>query len=64
MDYAYDFRDIKYYAFDYRLGEFDKTGTYLDNYELEGNSKYFQIKHFMVYKVEYINNYNDCYTKK
>ena len=61
---AYDFCDIKYYQIDNRLGEFDKTGTYLDNYELEGNSKYFQVKHFMVYKVDYINNYNDYYTKK
>ena len=51
---GYDFRDIKYNNLNYRLGEFDKTGTYLDNYELEGNSRYFQVKHFMVYKVEYI----------
>ena len=60
----YNFNELKLHLLENRVGEFDKTGTYLDNYELEGNSKYFQVKHFMVYKVEYINENNDCYTKK
>ena len=59
----YNFNDIKIISFEQKLGELDKTGNYLDDYELEGNSKYFQVKHFMVYKVEFI-NYNDCYPTK
>jgi len=60
----YDFTDIKFSYFLDRKGVFDKTGTYLDNYELEGNCRFFRVKHFMVYKVEYINNNNDYYTAK
>ena len=53
-NYGYDFNDITFSSFDERIGIFDKTGTYLDKYELEGNSKKFYVKHFLVYTVEYI----------
>ena len=58
-----DFTDLKF-SFHNRFGTFDKTGTYLGNYELDGDNKYFYAKYFLVYKVEYINNYDNCYQTK
>jgi len=52
--YGYFFNDITFCSFDERIGKFDKSGTYLDKYELEGNNNKFLVKHFLVYKVEYI----------
>ena len=51
---GYHFRDITFCHYDGRKGTFAKSGTYLDKYELEGNNNEFFVKHFLVYKVEYI----------
>ena len=51
---GYHFQDITYCSFSSRKGTFDTSGTYLDKYELEGNSSSFYIKHFWVYMVENI----------
>ena len=51
---GYHFTDITFCHYDGRKGEFGRSGTYLDKFELEGNSKTFYIKHFFVYKVDYI----------
>ena len=51
---GYHFSDIEYCSFSTKQGSFGKTGIYLNEYELEGNSSYFYIKQFMVYKVEKI----------
>jgi len=51
---GFHFQDITYCDFSSRQGSFAKSGTYLDKYELEGNSTCFYIKHFLVYKVEKI----------
>ena len=51
---GYHFQDITYCSFSSKKGSFGNSGTYLDQYELEGNSPNFFIKHFLVYKVEKI----------
>lgn len=51
---GFHFQDITYYSFSSKTGSFSKSGTYLDQYELEGNNSNFYIKHFLVYKVEKI----------
>ena len=51
---GYHFKDITFCFFEERMGNFDKSGTYLNKYELEGNFSHFYVKHFLVYKVEYI----------
>jgi len=51
---GYHFQDITYCSFNGKKGSFDKSGTYLDKYELEGDDPNFFIKHFFVYKVENI----------
>ena len=51
---GYHFKDITFCSYDGRTGLLSKTGTYLDKLELEGINKNFYVKHFLVYKVEYI----------
>ena len=52
--FGYLFKDITFSSFDERIGRFGKSGVYLDKFELEGDINQFLVKHFLVYKVEYI----------
>ena len=52
--FGYLFKDITFSSFVERIGRFGKSGVYLDKYELEGDINQFLVKHFLVYKVEYI----------
>ena len=49
---GFHFQDITYCDFSSRKGDFDNSGIYLSQKELEGNNDSFIIKHFYVYKVD------------
>ena len=48
---GYRFKDIEFTDFKDRIGQFNKSGVYLDKYELEGDNEYFFVKHFLIYKI-------------
>ena len=49
---GYHFQDITYCGFNDKKGNFNTSGTYIDKYELDGNSNYFYIRQFLVYKID------------
>ena len=49
---GFHFNDITYCDISTRKGSFAKNGIYLNQYELEGNSNEFYIRHFYVYKID------------
>ena len=49
---GFHFNDINYCSFSTRKGSFGKNGIYLNKYELEGNNNEFNIKHFLVYRID------------